>query len=75
MIFLTVEGGSLYLDTNCINALIEGMGLAGTGKWDGTINAEEEFTGFSMGSVVGKLTDAAKTALLTPVPTGASDAV
>ena len=28
-----------------------------------------------MGSVVGKLTDAAKTALLTPVPTGASDAV
>lgn len=75
VIFLTVEGGSLYLDTNCINALIEGMGLAGTGKWDGTINAEEEFTGFSMGSVVGKLMDAAKTALLTPVPTGASDAV
>jgi acetyl-CoA carboxylase beta subunit len=36
----------------------------------GTINADEEFTGFSMGSVVGKLTDAAKTALLTPVPTG-----
>jgi hypothetical protein len=75
VIFLAAAGGSLYLDTNCINALIEGMGLAGTGKWDGTINADEEFTGFSMGSVVGKLTDAAKTALLTPVPTGASDAI
>jgi hypothetical protein len=75
VIFLTAEGGSLYLDTNCINAVIEGMGLAGTGKWDGTINAEEEFAGFSMGSVIGNLTDEAKTALLTPVPTGASDAI
>ena len=75
VIFLTAAGGSLYLDTNCINAVIEGMGLAGTGKWDGTINAEEEFVGFSMGSVIGNLTDVAKTALLTPVPTGASDAI
>lgn len=75
VIFLTAAGGSLYLDTNCINAVIEGMGLAGTGKWDGTINAEEEFVGFSMGSVIGNLTDEAKTALLTPVPTGASDAI
>ena len=75
VIFLTAAGGSLYLDTNCINAVIEGMGLAGTGKWDGTINAEEEFIGFSMGSVVGRLADEAKTALLTPVPTGASDAI
>ena len=75
VIFLTASGGSVYLDTNCINAVIEGMGLAGTGKWDGTINAEEEFTGFSMGSVIGALTEEVKTALLTPVPTGASDAV
>lgn len=75
VIFLTAAGGSLYLDTNCINAVIEGMGLAGTGKWDGTINAEEEFVGFSMGSVIGNLTDEAKTVLLTPVPTGASDAI
>ncbi|HCW22273.1 MAG TPA: hypothetical protein DGX96_00965 [Lachnospiraceae bacterium] len=75
VIFLTAAGGALYLDTNCINAVIEGMGLAGTGKWDGTINAEEEFIGFSMGSVIGQLTDEAKTALLTPVPTGASDAI
>jgi hypothetical protein len=75
VIFLTASGGSVYLDTNCINAVIEGMGLAGTGKWDGTINAEEEFTGFSMGSVIGTLTEEVKTALLTPVPTGASDAV
>ena len=75
VIFLTAAGGALYLDTNCINAVIEGMGLAGTGKWDGTINAEEEFVGFSMGSVIGNLTDEAKTALLTPVPTGASDAI
>lgn len=75
VIFLTAAGGSLFLDTNCINAVIEGMGLAGTGKWDGTINAEEEFVGFSMGSVIGNLTDEAKTALLTPVPTGASDAI
>ena len=75
VIFLTAAGGSLYLDTNCINAVIEGMGLAGTGKWDGTINAEEEFIGFSMGSVVGQLADEAKAALLTPVPTGASDAI
>lgn len=75
VIFLTAAGGALYLDTNCINAVIEGMGLAGRGKWDGTINAEEEFIGFSMGSVIGQLTDEAKTALLTPVPTGASDAI
>lgn len=75
VIFLTAAGGSITLDTNCINAVIEGMGLAGTGKWDGTINAEEEFTGFSMGSVIGTFTDEVKTALLTPVPTGASDAI
>lgn len=75
VIFLTAAGGSITLDTNCINAVIEGMGLAGTGRWDGTINAEEEFTGFSMGSVIGTLTDEVKTALLTPVPTGASDAI
>jgi hypothetical protein len=75
VIFLTASGGSIFLDTNSINAVIEGMGLAGTGKWDGTINAEEEFTGFSMASVVGAFTEEVKTALLTPVPTGASDAV
>jgi hypothetical protein len=75
VIFLTAAGGSITLDTNCINAVIEGMGLAGTGKWDGTINAEEEFTGFSMGSVIGTFTDEVKTVLLTPVPTGANDAI
>lgn len=35
----------------------------------------KKFTGFSMGSVIGTFTDEVKTALLTPVPTGASDAI
>lgn len=73
VIFLTASGGSVYLDVNSIHAVIEGMGLAGTGKWDGTITVEDEYSGLSFSSVLGGMSDSAEEALLTPVPAGAAD--
>ena len=46
VISLEMEGGSAYFDMNTINVVLTGMGLAGTGSWDGTITVEDKFVGF-----------------------------
>ena len=58
-ILLEVVGATIHFDSDCINALITGMGLAGTGKWDGTLTAEDEFTGISYKELVGNMSDKA----------------
>ena len=58
-ILLEVVGATIHFDSDCINALITGMGLAGTGKWDGTLTAEDEFTGISYKELVGSMSDKA----------------
>ena len=58
-ILLEVVGATIHFDSDCINALITGMGLAGTGKWDGTLTAEDEFIGISYKDLVGSMSDKA----------------
>ena len=58
-ILLEVVGATIHFDSDCINALITGMGLAGTGKWDGTLTAEDELTSISYKDVVGNMSDKA----------------
>ena len=58
-ILLEVVGATIHFDSDCINAFITGMGLAGTGKWDGTLTAEDEFTGISYKDLVGSMSDKA----------------
>ena len=58
-ILLEVVGATIHFDSDCINALITGMGLAGTGKWDGTLTAEDEFAGISYKDLVGSMSDKA----------------
>ena len=58
-ILLEVVGATIHFDSDCINALITGMGLAGTGKWDGTLTAEDEFTSISYKELVGNMSDKA----------------
>ena len=58
-ILLEVVGATIHFDSDCINALITGMGLAGTGKWDGTLTAEDEFIGISYKELVGSMSEKA----------------
>ena len=58
-ILLEVVGATIHFDSDCINALITGMGLAGTGKWDGTLTVEDEFAGISYKDLVGSMSDKA----------------
>ncbi len=66
VISLEMEGGSAYFDTNTINVVLTGMGLAGTGSWDGTITVEDEFTAISYKELLGDMSDEASANFVTP---------
>lgn len=68
VIYLELNGGSVHINKDSVHAVIEGMGLAGTGSWDGTINAEEQFQGFTFDTLLGDFTDSA--VVRPAVPTG-----
>lgn len=71
VIMLEMNGGSGHFDTECVNVLLTGMGLAGTGQWDGTITTEEKFAAISFKDIAGEIRDQAEVSKLTPKPVSA----
>ena len=71
VIMLEMNGGSGHFDTECVNVLLTGMGLAGTGQWDGTITTEEKFAAISFKDICGGLKDTVDVKELTPKPVSA----
>lgn len=73
VIMLEMQGGDGSFDTNCVNVLLTGMGLAGTGQWDGTITAEEEFAGINFDGILGTIEEEVQVDPKTPTPVGFTD--
>lgn len=73
VIMLEMQGGEGYFDTNCVNVLLTGMGLAGTGQWDGTIMAEEEFEGIDFEGILGTIEEDVQVKPQVPTPVGFTD--
>lgn len=73
VIMLEMQGGDGYFDTNCVNVLLTGMGLAGTGQWDGTITAEEEFAGINFDGILGTIEEEVQVDPKAPTPVGFTD--
>lgn len=73
VIMLEMQGGDGYFDTNCVNVLLTGMGLAGTGQWDGTITAEEEFAGINFEGILGTIGEEVQVNPKVPTPVGFTD--
>lgn len=73
VIMLEMQGGDGYFDTNCVNVLLTGMGLAGTGQWDGTITAEEEFAGINFDGILGIIEEEVQVNPKAPTPVGFTD--
>ena len=72
-IMLEMQGGDGSFDTNCVNVLLTGMGLAGTGQWDGTITAEEEFAGINFDGILGTIEEEVQVDSRVPTPVGFTD--
>lgn len=75
VIMLQLDGGSGILNPNCVNAVLTGMGLAGTGQWDGTITAEEQLPGFLFDNILGRLVEETDVSTHVPMATGVMDSV
>lgn len=73
VIMLEMQGGDGSFDTNCVNVLLTGMGLAGTGQWDGTITAEEEFAGINFDGILGTIEEEVQVDPKAPTPVGFTD--
>lgn len=73
VIMLEMQGGDGYFDTNCVNVLLTGMGLAGTGQWDGTITAEEEFAGINFDGILGTIEEEVQVDPKAPTPVSFTD--
>ncbi len=73
VIMLEMQGGDGSFDTNCVNVLLTGMGLAGTGQWDGTITAEEEFAGINFDGILGTIEEEVQIDSRVPTPVGFTD--
>lgn len=58
------------IKAGCVNMVLYGQGVAGEGKWDGTINFTEEVSEFLFngGLTFAKITDAVASKLYTPTP-------
>lgn len=58
------------IKAGCVNMVLYGQGVAGEGKWDGTINFTEEVSEFLFngGLAFAKITDAVASKLYTPTP-------
>lgn len=75
VIMLQMDGGTGYFDTDTINAVIEGMGLAGTGQWDGTITEEQDFPGINVKDLFEGLEESVDVGFLLSTPVTPVDAV
>ena len=73
VIMLEMQGGDGSFDMNCVNVLLTGMGLAGTGQWDGTITAEEEFAGINFDGILGTIEEEVQVDPKAPTPVGFTD--
>ena len=73
VIMLEMQGGDGSFDMNCVNVLLTGMGLAGTGQWDGTITAEEEFAGINFDGILGTIEEEVQVDSRVPTPVGFTD--
>lgn len=58
------------IKAGCVNMVLYGQGVAGEGKWDGTVNFTEEVSEFLFngGLAFAKITDAVASKLYTPTP-------
>ena len=72
-ILLKINGGSVHIDENSVHAVIEGMGLAGTGSWDGTLNADEKFEAIEFSQLMSDFTDDAVIRPIIHTPVGFND--
>lgn len=72
-ILLKINGGSVHIDENSVHAVIEGMGLAGTGSWDGTLNADEKFEAIEFSHLMSDFTDVAVIRPIIHTPVGFND--
>ena len=72
-ILLKINGGSVHIDENSVHAVIEGMGLAGTGSWDGTLNADEKFEAIEFSQLISDFTDDAVIRPIIHTPVGFND--
>ncbi|MCR5025444.1 MAG: hypothetical protein K6A90_14105 [Lachnospiraceae bacterium] len=72
-ILLKINGGSVHIDENSVHAVIEGMGLAGTGSWDGTLNADEKFEAIEFSHLMSDFTDDAVIRPIIHTPVGFND--
>ena len=64
VISLEMDGGTAYFDANTVNVVLTGMGLAGTGSWDGTITAEDKFTAFEYKNITSKFKETINTTFI-----------
>lgn len=73
-VMLEVHNATIHFGNNTINMLVTGMGLAGTGNWDGTISVNEEWKSFEFKQLIAEFSDTAKVKFLGTNPFSASDA-
>lgn len=74
-VMLEVHNATAFFGTNCINMLVSGMGLAGSGMWDGTIQANEDLIGINHKSIIGNLNDEVNINLENITQFGGNDSV
>lgn len=66
VIMIEVEGATANFNSDSVNVLITGMGLAGTGKWDGTLDVTDEFVAINFNDIVNKIEDSVNTSFIKP---------
>lgn len=70
---LEVAGGSVQIDRYGILAVINGMGLAGNGEWDGELSAEDEISFIDVSRILRNISDTPEIRMISDLTSGASD--
>ncbi|MCF0115184.1 MAG: hypothetical protein HUJ56_07515, partial [Erysipelotrichaceae bacterium] len=65
-VWLNMEGGSAVIEKLGIMEVVGGTGMAAAGDWDGTINAEDEFSHLRFSGMFSGFTDQAIVQLINP---------
>lgn len=74
-VMLEVHNATIRFDTNTVNMLVTGMGLAGTGNWDGTLSANEDFIGYDFNNLIGGIKDEASVTFIKDAGLALSDSI
>lgn len=70
-VYLKADGGSIYIPITGLDVWVNGTGLGGAAPWDGSVNAEDEYTPLTL--TLNTLTDSAAVTFQTPVSKTFSD--